>query len=168
MPKEEPVKIAIISDTHDHLQNIEASMDALKGADVVLHCGDLCAPFVIKRLGEGLEGIPLHVVWGNNEGDTFMISKIAANFEDVYLHGELAELDLGGLRIAVNHYPRIAQGLARSGLYDLVCYGHDHTAHTEVVGDCTLVNPGEILGMNGPSTFAIFDTETREVEHIEI
>jgi putative phosphoesterase len=162
------MKIAVISDTHDNLGKIEASIEPLKKAEVVLHCGDLCAPFVIKRLGEKLEGIPMHVVWGNNEGDTFMISKVAANFDDVYLHGELAELDLGGLRIAVNHYPRIAQGLARSGLYDLVCYGHDHTAHVEEIDGCTLLNPGEILGMNGSSTLAIFDTETREAEHIEV
>jgi putative phosphoesterase len=162
------MKIAVISDTHDHLEKIDASIETLRGADVVLHCGDLCAPFVIKRLGEKLEGTPLHIVWGNNEGDTFMISKVAANFEAVYLHGELAELDLGGLRIAVNHYPRIAQGLARSGLYDLVCYGHDHTAHTEEIEGCTLLNPGEILGMNGPSTLALYDSEKRDVEHIEI
>lgn len=162
------MKIAIISDTHDHLEKIDASISYLKDSDVVLHCGDLCAPFVVKRLGERLEGIPLHIVWGNNEGDTFMISKVAANFNDVYLHGELAELDLGGLRIAINHYPRIAQGLARSGLYDLVCYGHDHDAHSEKIGDCILLNPGEILGMNGPSTLAVFNTETQETEHIEI
>jgi putative phosphoesterase len=162
------MKIAVISDTHDNLQKIDKSVSTLRQADAVLHCGDLCAPFVVKRLGVQLEGIPLHIVWGNNEGDKFMIAKVAANFEDVYLHGELAELDLGGLRIAVNHYPRIAQGLARSGLYDLVCYGHDHTAHEEKINACMLLNPGEILGMNGQSTLATFDTETREAEHIEI
>jgi putative phosphoesterase len=162
------MKIAVMSDTHDNLAKIDASIATVNKAQVVLHCGDLCSPFVIKRLGEQLEGIPMHVVWGNNEGDPFMISKVAANFEHVYLHGELAELDLGGLRIAVNHYPRIAQALARSGLYDLVCYGHDHIAHSEVLNGCTLLNPGEILGMNGPSTLAIFDTETREVEQIEV
>ncbi len=162
------MKIAVISDTHDNLEKINASISVIKQADVVLHCGDLCSPFVIKRLGEQLEGIPIHVVWGNNEGDPFMISKVAANFENVYLHGELAELDLGGMRIAVNHYPRIAQGLARSGLYDLVCYGHDHTANSEIIDGCTLLNPGEILGMNGPSTLAIFDTESREVEQVQV
>ncbi|MGD8552365.1 MAG: metallophosphoesterase [Anaerolineales bacterium] len=162
------MKIAIISDTHDNLEKIDAAIDVIKQAEVVLHCGDLCSPFVVKRLGEQLEGIPIHIVWGNNEGDPFMISKVAANFAHVYLHGELAELDLGGLRIAVNHYPRIAQALARSGLYDLVCYGHDHTANDETINDCILLNPGEILGMNGPSTLAIFDTEAREVERFEV
>lgn len=162
------MKIAVISDTHDNLEKIDASLSAIQQAEVVLHCGDLNSPFVVKRLGEQLEGIPVHIVWGNNEGDPFMISKVAANFEHVYLHGELAELDLGGLRIAVNHYPRIARGLARSGLYDLVCYGHDHTAHHEQINGCTLLNPGEILGMNGPSTLAIFETESREIERIEV
>ena len=73
------------------------------------------------------------------------------------------EWDLDGFSIAVSHYPRIGQTLVRSGMYDLVCYGHDHTALDSWVGDCLLLNPGELMGMNSTSTFAFVDTASREV-----
>jgi len=78
----------------------------------------------------------------------------------------LAEIELDGLKIAMNHYPKIARGLAASGRYDLVCYGHDHTAYEEWLGETLLLNPGEIMGLNGRSTLAILDTATRFVEWV--
>ena len=70
--------------------------------------------------------------------------------------------------MAVNHYPEVGRALAESGKYDLVCYGHDHMKHEERMGETLLVNPGEIMGMNGPSTLAIYDTETNLVQWVEI
>jgi len=160
------MKIAVLSDTHDNLWKLREALLGLQEADVLLHCGDLCAPFMVRELGEGLEGIPIHIVWGNNDGDTFLISKVAQSYPNINLHGPFAELDWNGFSVAMNHYPDIANALARSRLYDLVCYGHDHIAHEEWVGDCLLLNPGELMGMKGPSTFAMLDTESREVERL--
>jgi putative phosphoesterase len=157
------MKIAVVSDSHDNIWKLREALPRLREVAAVIHCGDLCAPFMIRELGDGLAGVPLHVVWGNNDGDTFLLSKVAQPYPDVTLHGQLAELDFNGFSVAVNHYPRIGQALARSGMYDAVCYGHDHTAHEEWVGDCLLLNPGELMGMKGASTFAIVDVESREV-----
>jgi len=101
------------------------------------------------------------------------------------MHGQLAELEFDGLRVAVNHYPEIARRLAASGAYDLVCYGHDHVAHEEHLpalvgcrrcckaapgspGGTVLLNPGEVMGLHGRSTFALVDTTTRAVTFVEI
>jgi hypothetical protein len=162
------MRIAVLSDSHDNIWKLAAAMPHLAAADAVIHCGDLCSPFMVRRLGDGLKGKPLHIVWGNNDGDTFLISRNAAEYPSIVLHGELAEFDLGGLRVAVNHYPGIARGLAHSGEYDLVCYGHDHTRHEEWIGNCLLLNPGELMGMNGSSTIALVDGATCGVETIEI
>lgn len=162
------MKVAVISDSHDNITKLDGAMSHLKTADVVIHCGDLCAPFVVRRLGEGLGEVPLHVVWGNNDGDPFLIGKVAAGFPHVSLHGVLAEFEVDGLKVAANHYPRIARGLALSRQYELVCYGHDHTANEEWVEDCLLLNPGDLMGMNGRSTLAIVDTSDRSVEWIEV
>jgi len=83
------------------------------------------------------------------------------------IHGELAELEFDTLKVAVNHYPEIARGLAASGHYDLVCYGHDHQAHLSEVNDTILLNPGEVMGLKGPRSFMIFDTATRETSTIK-
>lgn len=135
-------------------------------AQMMIHCGDLCSPFVIKHLGEGAGERPVHIVWGNNEGDVKLICEVASRYPNVHLHGSLAELDAAGARIAVNHYPEVAKALARSGSYDLVCFGHTHVSHQEKVGDCWLLNPGDLMGLNGTASFAWFDTETRSI-HLE-
>lgn len=162
------MRIGILSDTHDNVWKLAEALDRLSQVDMVIHCGDLCSPFVVKRMGEALNGIPVHIVWGNNEGDPFAIAKIASAYENIHLHGPLAKLDLDGFKVGVNHYPEIAEELAASGHFDLVCYGHDHTAHIEKRGDCLLVNPGEVMGLNGRSTVAIFDSESQTAELVEI
>ena len=162
------MKIGILSDSHDNVWRLKDALAYLQTTQLVLHCGDLISPFMVHRLAKGLPNIPVHLVWGNNDGDRLMVSKMAQMYSGFTLHGEFMELEVDGLRIAMNHYPLIAQSLALSGQYDLVCYGHDHTAHQEHVGETILLNPGEMMGMNGCSTLAIFDTETRRVEPIEI
>ncbi|MEW6568403.1 MAG: metallophosphoesterase [Chloroflexota bacterium] len=162
------MKIAILSDSHDNIWKLEGALPHLVGAEVILHCGDLCSPFMLRTLGEGVGPRPIHLVWGNNDGDRLLLARVAAELPDVTLHGELAQLELDGVRLAVNHYPEIGRGLARSGLYDVVCYGHDHQAHQEWVGNCLLLNPGELMGMKGRSTLAILDTVDRSVRAVEV
>lgn len=162
------MKIAVLSDSHDNIWKLADAMTHLQKSDVVIHCGDLCSPFMIKRLGEGLGEIPLHIVWGNNDGDTFLLTKVAGGFPSITLHGALAQIEIDGLKVAVNHYPNLARGLALSGQYDVVCYGHDHTARQEQVAGCLFLNPGELMGMNGRSTIAFVDSEGRQVEFVEV
>ncbi len=160
--------IGVLSDSHDNIWKLDQALPHLRQADVVLHCGDLCAPFMVTRLGQGLPHVPIHIVWGNNDGDTFLIAKKASAFPGITLHGMLAEVELDGLVVAVNHYPEIARGLALSAAYDLVCYGHDHTANEEMLGDCVLLNPGELMGMNGRSSIALVDSESRKVRFVDL
>lgn len=162
------MKIAVMSDTHDNIWKLERAINRVQDADVVLHCGDLCAPFVIRHLGDGLEGIPVHIVWGNNDGDQHLLTEAASGYDNVKLHGLTARLDLDGWSIAVNHYPDLGRDMALSGQYDLVCYGHDHTAHQQDVEGCMLLNPGEIMGMNGSSSLAIVDTESGEARFVSL
>ena len=74
------------------------------------------------------------------------------------------EIELGGKKIFLNHYPDIAKNKAESGKYDLVFYGHTHKPWEEKVGECRLVNPGELSGQRFKPTFAIYDTETDNLE----
>lgn len=162
------MRVAIISDTHDNIWALEAARPHLSQADVLLHCGDLCSPFMFPRLADIMGTKPVHVVWGNNDGDKWYGTILAQRTGTVHLHGSLAELELDGLRVAVNHYPEIAAGLAAAGRYDLVCHGHDHRARIEQVGQTVLLNPGELMGLYGRRTIALFDTATRSAELVEI
>ena len=159
------MKIAILSDVHDNIWVLERLLAdiAQPGAGALLYCGDLCAPFTLKQIGEGFDG-PVHVVLGNNDGDVLLLSRIANELDNVTLYGPFAYLELDGRKVAVNHYPQIAHDQARSGQYDLVCHGHDHTANVEHFGETLLVNPGEGMGRFGTSTYALYDTATGQAE----
>jgi uncharacterized protein len=157
-------KVAVLSDSHDHLPALTRAMTEANsaGAEVLIHCGDLSAPFVLRTLAEHFQG-PIHVVFGNNDADGRLLQTIAAQQSHVTLHGIYAEIEVGGRRIAVIHYPEPARRIAQSGQLDLVCYGHDHTQLLEQIGDAWLLNPGEIMGLHSTPTWALYDTTAHRV-----
>ncbi len=161
------MKIAVMSDVHDNIWNLEKALKKARQADVLIFCGDFCAPFTLKQIAEEFEK-PIHVVFGNNDGDKFLLSNIASGFDHVTLHGEFADLDLGGLKIAVNHYPEIAEPIAASGRYDAVFYGHNHIHKIDRIDECDFINPGEVMGRFGNPTFVMYDTATRQAETVKI
>ena len=158
-------KIAVFSDSHDQIASLTKALDHANaaGAEVLLHCGDLCAPFMLNLLGEKFAG-PIHVVFGNNDGDGRLLQVIAGKHAQISLHGIYAELAIDDRQVAMIHYPEPARRIAQSGQFDLVCYGHDHTKLLEGVGKGWLLNPGEILGMKSAATWAIYDTATGKAE----
>jgi uncharacterized protein len=166
---DEPMLIAIVSDIHDNIWQLKKVSQAInqQAAEMLIFCGDFCAPFTLKQLAEDFKG-PVHVVWGNNDGDKWLLTTIAMSVGNVTLYGEHAELVVEGQKIGVNHYPSIGRRLAESGAYQLVCYGHDHQAVIEQVGGTVLVNPGEVMGRFGKATFALYDTASRQAKLVEV
>jgi hypothetical protein len=161
------MRIAICSDIHDNIWTLETMLRQAATCEALIFCGDFCAPFTLSQIGETFAG-PVHVVWGNNDGDKWLLTQVARTSGNVTLYGDFAELKVGGRSVAVNHYPGIAAPLAASGTYDAVFYGHDHTPRNERIGRTLLLNPGEVMGRFGKSTFAVYDTETGEGSSHEI
>ena len=162
------MKIAVLSDSHDNIWKLNQAMPHLAAADAVIHCGDLVAPFVVRRMAEGVGGTPVHIVWGNIQGDTFRIGEVSSEFDHIIIHGDMGTVELQGIDVAITHYPHVAEGLAHSGRYGMVCFGHTHKRHEEWVGECLMLNPGELMGMRGPSAIAVVDLPQRSVEWIEL
>ena len=163
------MKVAVISDIHDNLKNLAVALEQIEKlqADVLLFLGDFCAPFTFAQLAEGFSG-PIHVVFGNNDGDLFLISQIAAKHSHVKLHGQLAELELDGKRVGLNHYPDIAKRLAESGAYDAVFSGHDHKAYVHQIKNTLWANPGEVMGRFDNPSFGMYNTTTAEFLHVAL
>jgi predicted phosphodiesterase len=65
------MKICIVSDSHDHRGHLAAAVaDAkVRGAEAVLHCGDLVAPSTLHAITP--LALPIHVIHGNNTGVSF-------------------------------------------------------------------------------------------------
>lgn len=159
------MQIGIISDIHDHIDNLRKALSMLKNAEALICCGDLCSPFIVDELGRGFSN-DIHIVFGNNDGDHFRITKKAFAYEQMTLHGELCELEIGGRKIAVNHFDTIGRALANSDAYDVVCFGHNHEFEISLKGKTLIINPGEIMGgLTGKSTFVIYDTTEHEAAH---
>ena len=161
--------IGVFSDSHDNLTNIEKTLSIFKerGISTLIFCGDFCSPIPARVMGS-FDG-EIHCVFGNGDGDPFTISKFAKEeFPNLILHGQHAELELGGKKIAVTHYPLYGQALARTGDYDAVFSGHTHELHEEKIGECLWLNPGEVMGWKGKATIAVYDTDSNSAEIITL
>lgn len=157
------MKIAIVSDSHDHGERLATAVARARdwGARAVLHCGDVIGPNTLRRTLA--LGVPMHVIHGNNLGDTPSIMRLA--FESggaLTYHGLDAAFDLGGRRVFMIHYPHLARGMASTGDYDVVFCGHSHEALIEHIdnargGQTPLVNPGTVAGLGAPPTMVLGD-----------
>lgn len=159
------MKIAIISDTHDNVPNLEKALVWMKKNKIeqIIHCGDLCAPSILKEVLAPKFSGRIHMVFGNVE-DRDLLPEVAAKFNNVKHYGDVGTMTLGGKKFAFVHYPDKAKKLARTGKYDLVFYGHTHIAWEEKVGKTRLVNPGTLAGLFAKATFAVYDTNTDKLE----
>jgi putative phosphoesterase len=163
------MKIAVISDTHDHLENLDEALAAMPchGPEALFHCGDLVSPFVIDRLAT-FAG-PVHVVFGNNEGDRYTISNVASKkFPNVRLHGEVGFVETPDGEVAFTHRPEFARGLACTQKYVAVLYGHTHRMKIERIGSTWLVNPGEIMGLLEKPGWILLDLATGDERHFTL
>ncbi len=162
------MKIGIISDSHDRIENTKKAIIILKqkGCSALIHCGDLCAPFMIDEIAKFGENT--HCIFGNID-DRFN-TPIRAKKLGVNFHGDTAKLEFEGRKIAVNHYPDIAKGLASTNDFDAVFYGHDHTPKKEKIRETLLLNPGGLWSRNSDNkpSIAIYDTKTNDAEFLSI
>lgn len=161
------MKIGVMADSHDHVERIERAVKlfSLAGVERVLHAGDFIAPFAVLPLAS--LGCPVVGVLGNNDGEVLGLTRA---FEKVgQLHPQLASLELGGRRVAMNHYPELAEPLAAGGGFDLVVFGHTHRLLEQRIGSTLLLNPGEVCGwLTGRPTAAVVDLATLAVEVLEL
>lgn len=168
------MKVCIVSDSHDNRALLEAAVsDAqARGAEAVLHCGDLVAAStlnVLKRFD-----LPVHVIHGNNAGDLYTMTRMAHRpGSQTHYYGQDAGIDLAGRRIFLVHYPHYARAMACTGDWDLVCCGHDHQAAIESIanirgGQTLLVNPGTVGGVGAPATYAMGDLEAMQFEIVNL
>jgi uncharacterized protein len=128
------VRLAIISDTHLPRGDRALPVDRLRGADAILHAGDLMEASVLEELQA--IGPPVHAVRGN--------------VDSAVLQARLpltAVVAAGGARIAMIHDAGPAAGRLdrlrrRFPQADAVVFGHSHIPLHEERGGFQIFNPG--------------------------
>jgi hypothetical protein len=166
--------IAILSDSHDHIPLLDAAaaQARARGAEAIVHCGDVVAPSTLECLEK--HGLPVHVIHGNNTGDLYTMGKVASEAGSVvHYHGQDAGVELAGRRIFMVHYPHYARGMAATGDWDVVCCGHDHRAAIQRLpnlngGRTLLVNPGTVGGVGSAPTYVMGDLDALEFEILPV
>jgi putative phosphoesterase len=137
------LRVAVLADTHLHSRSIgagraiqrlpEPAWPYLRGADVILHAGDVLDEGILRELRRLA---PVHAVLGNNDHSLVGILPVT----------RLVELD--GVRIGMIHDSGAAAGRARRLRRrfpdaDVVVFGHSHAPVNEEGEDGQLLfNPG--------------------------
>lgn len=168
------MKICIVSDSHDRRAHLASAVEDAKarGAEVVLHCGDLVAPSTLHAAQPF--GLPIHVIHGNNMGDIAALCKLCSKSGSlVTYHGQDASIELNDKRIFIVHYPHYARAMAATGDYDLVCNGHEHKAHIDRItnvkgGETIMLDPGSVGGVSAKATYVLGDLGSMEFEILEV
>lgn len=135
MSRQRPLRVALVSDTHNLVR--PELLSFLAGSDAIVHAGDICEQGVLDQLA----GIaPLTAVRGNND------------------HGPWAEalslqtvVEIGGIAIAVVHeLPDLRGDPAAQGIA-VVVSGHSHKPALDARDGVHYVNPGSA----GPRRFKL-------------
>lgn len=163
------MKIGLISDTHDNIENILKAVTEFneRNVDVVLHAGDFVSPIAV----ESFAGVKLIGILGNNDID---VPGLTSAFNKIQgeLKGEILETIYDGMKFAVYHGTNFAKKelLVKSGKYDVLVYGHTHRKVSSNIGKTIVVNPGTANGwfFGFKATAAIFDTYSKDVEFIHL
>jgi putative phosphoesterase len=167
--------IAVISDSHDHRDNILKAVSIIneKNVEALIHCGDFVAPFVKKwfdKLNDSIKN-QFFGVFGNNDGERLYLKQILGQI-CVFSQNSIEHIiELGGKRIYISHMPKeeTIDALSNSGMFDIIVSGHTHTMVNRKHKEVLIINPGELCGyLTDKPTFAIIDTETMEAEIIEL
>jgi putative phosphoesterase len=192
------LKIGIISDTHDDVENVQSAIEIFNTEKVthVIHAGDYIFPGIIlefKKLEAKLIG-----VLGNNDGERVHLLKNFLNI-GAELKGELGEIELGGVLFGIYHGTdeQLKRKLVDSGKYDVIITGHTHRIETPSVhnntinlndekkqdgnkihkngGPTLVLNPGTahrkvdtISGAFKEGGLIIFDTETMDYKFVNL
>jgi putative phosphoesterase len=158
------MRIGVVSDTQDHLKNVERIVGLFNEArvDAVVHTGDVSRPKTLDVLA-GLDA-PLWGVWGNNDAGEYdaLVERAAAlgfAFSDPPL-----ELHWHGRHVIVVHDPLEFDG-ALAEHHGLALHGHTHRRRIETAGGTLFFNPGECAGhMKGLNAVGVVDLATLEAD----
>jgi hypothetical protein len=162
------MKIGIVADTHNNVENTQQAVDILKAekVDRVIHCGDITTPQII----EVFTGMQAVFVFGNIDHSHADLMAKAKELMGMGSIGYSYTAVWEDLRIAVIHGDdsRLDE-MVHSGRYDYVFHGHTHQRRDERVGDTRVINPGALGGSKKETrSLCILNTETGEAVFHEI
>ena len=156
------MKIAVISDTHDNIANLERFLELARGLEIegLISCGDVTTPETLDWLAENFAG-PIKVACGNAEIRREEFAGIALKHPNLEVFPGVGEWGVDGLKLAFVHQTRPQ---IDCGAYNFVFHGHTHKPWIGQIGETLIANPGTLGGVFTAPTFSVLDTQTGHLE----
>jgi putative phosphoesterase len=157
------VRIGVVSDTHDNLDNVERIVELFNGAGVerVVHTGDITQAKTLRVLA-GLR-IPLVGVYGNNDQERESL-EAAVRAHGFHFVDPPLGIEWAGRRIVVVHDPT-DHGADELYAGHVLLHGHDHILRVETREQTLVFNPGECAGhIRGHNAIGVLDLVSLETE----
>jgi putative phosphoesterase len=131
---------------------------------LVIHCGDIISPPVLERFA----GLPLKLVYGNNDGERAGLKKKCQElgFDEIQ---DTLTFEFAGKLFFVNHGTRsnIIEQAASEQIYDYILHGHTHEKRNEQRGRSRIINPGALFSAQEYSV-AFLEPESGALEYVTI
>jgi uncharacterized protein len=159
--------IGIISDTHDHMDNVRKAIKIFqeKGVERVYHGGDIVSPSVVKLF----DGMDLSIVFGNNDGEKRVLPVVVEKIDGKLGHEVLVdECEEGKIVLYHGTAPIFLNALIRCGDYRVVITGHSHKVVNRLEGNTRILNPGTGHGFKEKGTIMVYDTTLDQAQLIEL
>ena len=157
------MKIAIISDVHDNLSNLNKFINWANTNDVgVIFCtGDLTNEESAKNLAENFNK-NIYIISGNVE---LYEPQLFHEYKNVHHLGETGIISLANTKFGLCHEPQYIHDLVKKRPdLDIIFYGHTHKPWIEKQGQTKIVNPGTLGGVFQKATFAVYNTDDKNLE----
>lgn len=156
------MKVAVIADIHDNLTNLQQCLGHCRENNIqkMICCGDVTNGETLKYMAENLKG-EIMLVKGNME---IYEEPEVKQYKNINYGGRIGLFQVDDKVAGACHEPYLIDKVLEQGECDMVFYGHTHKPWEEIKRNTRVVNPGTLGGMFSRSTYAIWDTETGELE----
>ena len=180
------MKIGIISDSHDDVDNVNRAIGIFEKENVktVIHAGDIISPPIIKEFKKLTDkDVEIFGIFGNNDGEKRGLENAFSYINGKLLGGE-GKIEIDGLKFCIYHGQDLKkkEKIIASQKFDVFIYGHSHTKHHEIVRnekrETIILNPGSshsqaLTNFSNPQYFPapsiiIFDTVTKESVFVDL
>jgi uncharacterized protein len=147
--------IAVISDIHDNLVNLEKCLNwcSANSVEQLVCCGDVTNSETLDFLATNFLG-QIYIVRGNME--IYDEDELAV-YPNIINGGRSVIFDIAGKKVGVCHEPFLIKEVMAKGKPDIIFYGHTHKPWLEDKDKTALINPGTLGGVFTAATFAIWD-----------
>lgn len=162
------MKIGILSDTHNNLENLEKALDRFRQEEIttIIHCGDLTDASLARRM----TGFRVICVLGNGDYASGEIRNTLMALNPENYCGLIYKGSIDGVQIAATHgHLDVVDELLASGVYTYVFKGHSHYHKDELHGSTRLINPGALGGLRRENRqFCILDLATGKAQFVVV